>query len=689
MLNEILLHILNNYPTEKGKSSHNDPLATYFRQDFKKTLQELVDTNIFKINADYDFNKRWIEIPVVSILNKKITNSKSTGFYVAYIFNKDKSSVYLSLTFGYDAYKLKYGSSFKDKLYPIIFGFRNEIKNNFGNEFLKDITNVGDYENANIISKEYTKKDLESKYLNLEKDLNEFIEIYNFLIDYVLDIPEDIWNDLILKDNIVFYDDMLEALYLILESGGSISLNDLCISKDGEISDLFISKYIKLFNKTGDKIVEKLGKLDLIDHNGFSKNSLYIFEENYKEDSHEDFEEGNIVFKIRDNLREFLEKHEFDDLINERTPISLKQDADFFDCLSKKGYYFDTELVENFLLSLKVKPFVILTGNSGTGKTQLALLFAKFLTQNLIGKDQYYQIVPVGSNWTDNRNILGFYNVITKKYQHTAAYDLIINANMNPNIPHFLILDEMNLSHVERYFADFLSAIESHEDIPLNGAKDSLPIPKNLFVIGTVNIDETTYMFSPKVLDRANTIEFKTVSAEDYMKKNKPEYDKSGDLEYLYNPLSDSNLNKYKILDLKKELEEIDIQVEKIVKNQEGDENIIETKKLWDELTTELTTLQEILCPSGFDFGFRVINEILKFMLVAYKYNDQEEFDWKRYFDAAIKQKILPKIHGTEKSLKETINKLIEFCEDYPTSKEKLEEMKKVLHDQKFVSFIN
>lgn len=689
MLNEILLHILNNYPTEKGKSSQNDPLATYFRQDFKKKLQELVDTDIFKINTYYDFNKRWIEIPVVSILNKKITNTRTTGFYIAYIFNKEKNSVYLSLTFGYEAYNIKYGGSFKDKLYPVIFGFRNEINNNFENDFIKYITNVGDYEYANIIAKEYTKKDLESNNLNLEKDLDKFVEIYNFLVDTILDISEDVWNDLIKKDNVIFYDEMLNVLYLILENGGSLSLNELCTLNDGEISDLFITKYIKLFNKTGDKIVEKLGKLDFIDHNGFSKNSRYLFEENYKEDFQEDFEEENLVFKIRDNLRKYLEKNNLDDLINERMPLSLKHDEDFFDCLSNKGYYFDTELVENFLLSLKVKPFVILTGNSGTGKTQLALLFAKFITQNLIGKDQYYQIVPVGSNWTDNRNIIGFYNVITKKYQNTAAYDLINNANMKPDIPHFLILDEMNLSHVERYFADFLSAIESHENIPLNGSKDSLPIPENLFVIGTVNVDETTYMFSPKVLDRANTIEFKTVLAKDYMMKNKPEYEKKGDLEYLYNPLSDSNLKNYKISDLKEMLGEIEIQEENLAPTTYGEENFLKTKNLWDELTTELNELQEILHPSGFDFGFRVIDEILKFMLVAYKFDGQKEFDWKRYFDAAIKQKILPKIHGTEKSLKNTITKLIEFCDDYPTSLEKLEEMEKVLHDQKFVSFIN
>ena len=99
------------------------------------------------------------------------------------------------------------------------------------------------------------------------------------------------------------------------------------------------------------------------------------------------------------------------------------------------------------------------------------------------------------------------------------ALQLIIDANKeeNQNKPYFLILDEMNLSHVERYFADFLSVMESKDKFKLHSDKVNekskvpyeLDWPKNLFVVGTVNIDETTYMFSPKVLDRANTIEFR------------------------------------------------------------------------------------------------------------------------------------------------------------------------------------
>ena len=102
----------------------------------------------------------------------------------------------------------------------------------------------------------------------------------------------------------------------------------------------------------------------------------------------------------------------------------------------------------------------------------------------------------------------------------------------------------MNLSHVERYFADFLSAMESNEPVPLhnNDLIEDIPnqitIPENLFVIGTVNIDETTYMFSPKVLDRANTIEFNTFPAKKYLTEeisiSKPE----GNISYLENLLA-------------------------------------------------------------------------------------------------------------------------------------------------------
>ena len=316
------------------------------------------------------------------------------------------------------------------------------------------------------------------------------------------------------------------------------------------------------------------------------------------------------------------------------------------------------------------------------------------INESIVSSENCYQIVPVGANWTDNTNIVGYYNVITEEYQSTPAYELIKQAQIDSNNPYFLILDEMNLSHVERYFADFLSAIESGEEIPLYGNNDSLALPNNLFIIGTVNVDETTYMFSPKVLDRSNTIEFDTLLASEYMMSDIVDDDFNGDRDYLQSPLIDSNISNLNIKDLKEILSDITF----------NEDN------LWETLARELTGFQEVLKGSGFDFGFRVINEILRFMVVAWRYENSpsEWTNWERYFDAQIKQKILPKLHGSEKAIGNVLTNLFNIClkdqnnnenpknfnitkenSKYYTSAIKLQNMAKVLSDQRYVSFIN
>lgn len=371
----------------------------------------------------------------------------------------------------------------------------------------------------------------------------------------------------------------------------------------------------------------------------------------------------------------------------------------FTEFLSSKGFYFEPETIENFLLSLKVKPFVILTGNSGTGKTKLVQLFSEYLAfQN----GQCHKIVPIGANWTENRHIIGFYNVITDEYMTSDALELIIEASKpeNKDKPYFLILDEMNLSHVERYFADFLSAMESGEHITLHKSDEEekypkkVKIPKNLFVIGTVNVDETTYMFSPKVLDRANVIEFSTIPVKNYMLNGFNPEELNGNAEYIENPLSDLDIRKYRIEDIRKHLV-----------NVETNEGI-----LWDVLSDELNKFQEVLKKAGFDFGFRVIDEILRFIYVAWIYEGKEDEwnGWERYFDAQIKQKMIPKIHGSQRTLENVIKELFELClggesekaprsfgdilsknVKYSKSALKIQEMDKVLYEQRYVSFIN
>ena len=314
----------------------------------------------------------------------------------------------------------------------------------------------------------------------------------------------------------------------------------------------------------------------------------------------------------------------------------------------------------------------------------------KFSSSNL-KIQRNYEVLPVGTDWNDGSHILGYFNVISNEYQSTSANDLIKKAQNDQNNPYFLILDEMNLAPVERYFADFLSAIETGESIPLYGNDDLLKLPKNLFIIGTVNFDENNHTFLPRVLDRANVIELDTVFASEYMHSDSHD-DTFKNIAYLQSPLMDCDISLFDINDLREILSVVSYNGE----------------NLWSILSTEITKFQKILKDSKFEFGYRVINEILRFMVVAWRYeNSPKEWNnWNRYFDAQIKQKILPKLQGSEKDIEIILINLFKLClEDnddidminfnilksnckFYTSALKLQKMYKILSEQGKVSFI-
>ena len=422
-----------------------------------------------------------------------------------------------------------------------------------------------------------------------------------------------------------------------------------------------------------------------------------------------------FIFKLKDsqcNINYYFK------IIRSEDELCVKKEFENFDeFLKHYNFYFDSYLIENFLLSLKVKPFIIFTGNSGTGKTKLAQLFAKYLSLNFnfdcgyqkifddiyneedkfknVSEDYFsnltemeannYQLISVGANWTDNRNILGYYNIVEKNYSYTPSYFLIKLANKFYKYPFFLILDEMNLSHVEMYFSDFLSSIESNTRINLQGKHEKLNITINLKIIGTVNVDETTYMFSPKVLDRANVIEVETVPVEKYMGEIENINEFKGNIQFLENRFSkvryykdtgkkDSDGNKIYINKVYN-IPTMDIeQLKEYIKGHDED--------LWKNLKDELNKFQSKLEKSGFDFGFRVIDEILRFMVASLQYEEGKSDNWERYFDAQIMQKILPKLHGSQNMLGNTLEELLKLCtKDNEIPKDR-NDMKKYKYDK-------
>ena len=193
-----------------------------------------------------------------------------------------------------------------------------------------------------------------------------------------------------------------------------------------------------------------------------------------------------------------------------------------FDYITNSGFRYQKEEIANFYLALRTKPFVILAGISGTGKTQLPRKFAEALG---FSEEQVKQI-PVKPDWTDCSELIGYVSLsgLFVPKELTLAIQEALKPE-NKNKPYFFILDEMNLARVEHYFSDFLSVIETRKrdksvittdhilrKEALNDASNSndfgeLRWAQNLFLIGTVNMDETTHTFSRKVLDRANSIE--------------------------------------------------------------------------------------------------------------------------------------------------------------------------------------
>ena len=299
------------------------------------------------------------------------------------------------------------------------------------------------------------------------------------------------------------------------------------------------------------------------------------------------------------------------------------------------GLIYSDNLIKRFAYSLLTKPFVILSGLAGSGKTQLALAFAKALVEN---EEEQMRVVPVGADWTNREPLLGYPNALKQgEYVHpdSGVLQLLINSNdeNNANKPFFLILDEMNLSYVERYFADFLSAMESHEAIPLWNEKNgnvepTIDLPKNLFIIGTINVDETTYMFSPKVLDRANVIEFKV---------------DQNDMNKFLDSTPNVDINK-----ICGKASSMAADFVQIARNP-----VVQSKIANETLKKFFAQLKKV----NAEFGYRTATEIGRFISLVIDYMGDD-----KAVDAAIVQKLLPKLHGSRKKIVPVLKELWTLC---------------------------
>ena len=383
--------------------------------------------------------------------------------------------------------------------------------------------------------------------------------------------------------------------------------------------------------------------------------ALHLIDKRFKED----------IIKIEPNFFQYFQEY----FPNPLYYSSVKNLNELHPVLQKNPYL-------PYLTALRTKPFILLAGISGTGKSRIVRKLAQATTtQKYENEDdrwkdnrpENFELIQVKPNWHNSMDVVGFFSNISKKYEFTTFVEFIAKAWLHKEVPYFLCLDEMNLAPVEEYFAEYLSAIESRltdkdgnyitdpiikpflgfdSDEENTGAKVSdqmiakligsldteekrklaehfrkkgLTLPPNLMVIGTVNMDETTFSFSRKVLDRAMSVEM-----------NEVDYDKflSGESE-LFPLLTDKN----------------ELLLKRPQQASEVKENI-DGKSIIDFLK-DVNTLFE---GTPFKLGYRAANEAMLYVAASRDFAG-DGFSMENALDEFTLMKILSRIEGDDSRL--------------------------------------
>lgn len=328
-------------------------------------------------------------------------------------------------------------------------------------------------------------------------------------------------------------------------------------------------------------------------------------------------------------------------------------------CLDSCHLFNNDSFYRNFITAIHTKPFILLAGISGTGKSRIVRELARScdtIDENPweVQTPSNFCMLPVKPNWHDSTDLLGYVTRISQKTEFipTEFLHFIIKAWTYPEVPFFLCLDEMNLAPVEQYFAEYLSCIESRklrdgkivtdpifpvvsEDWYINFInsfagienmetfkKEGISIPQNFIVMGTVNMDETTFTFSRKVLDRAMTIEMNDV-------------------------------------DLSKGLESNSLQFTVDASQLIG--NTVEGKDVYSEHTEDckvilqyLETVNNALKYTPFQIAYRTRNEFLLYVIENLKYQGEQsrQYCMARALDEITSMKILSRIEGDDSKLR-------------------------------------
>ena len=331
--------------------------------------------------------------------------------------------------------------------------------------------------------------------------------------------------------------------------------------------------------------------------------------------------------------------------------------------------HYQTNKFRPYITAIKSKPFLLLAGISGTGKSRIVRELARACWDE--DSDEYraqkpknFQMVQVKPNWHDSSDLIGYVSRVSGKAEFVAGEFLkfIAKAWEDTETPHFLCLDEMNLAPVEQYFAEYLSVIESRksydgtvttdpivekveeewyfnltaslttkENIRKQFNENGISIPQNLIVVGTVNMDETTFSFSRKVLDRAMTIEMNEVNLHEGLTERHEQIGK---------------LDKEELIGCA--VEGVDVY---------GDNS-----EVCEIVLTYLEAVNTVLNDTPFKVAYRTRNEFLLYVVNNLPYNESEDgkalpqgYVVARALDEITSMKALSRIEGDDTKVTDTL----------------------------------
>lgn len=363
------------------------------------------------------------------------------------------------------------------------------------------------------------------------------------------------------------------------------------------------------------------------------------------------------------------------------TAIDATVVGDVVNFVAAKGFVFDPWQIAAFVTAVRTKPFVILAGISGTGKTKLPKLVAE-------ATGAHFRRIPVRPDWTDSSELLGYERLgVGDTFVPGHLLRVAREAQENPDQQFFVLLDEMNVARVEYYLAEVLSHLEERSQqadgtiasdplVPNASAAEwaAIRLPGNLTIVGSVNMDETTFGFSRKVLDRSFVIEFSTVSLSSV------------------NPLGE--LTKAEPWPVER------WRPSGLSLAEHPNHNHADVGRV----INALETINAMLTPVQMQVGYRVRDEIAMFILSAHDCPESFVTDDEAVInplDLAIAMKVLPRIQGTGPTLRTALNQLLTWAdptgssesttgldtESFPFCADRVAMMLQRLDDTGFTSF--